>query len=76
MTINGTVRSEDGKRTLSGVDVYLLPEGNNLLTAKTDDTGRFTLQEIPPESTRLSYEIHLMGKVVRACLMTQEMKSR
>ena len=47
ITINGTVRSEDGKRLLMGYDIYLLPEGNNLLTAKTDDTGRFTFQAVP-----------------------------
>lgn len=62
MTINGTVRSEDGKRTLSGVDVYLLPEGNNLLTAKTDDTGRFTLQEIPPGIYSIIVRDSLNGK--------------
>lgn len=48
IAINGTVRSEDGVRLLMGYDIYLLPEGNNLLTAKTDDTGRFTFQAVPP----------------------------
>lgn len=47
MTVNGTVRTPDKKRTLSGVEVYLLPEGNNDLTAKTDDNGNFTLSGVP-----------------------------
>jgi hypothetical protein len=47
IAINGTVRSEDGMQLLKGYDIYLLPEGNNLLTAKTDDTGRFTFQAVP-----------------------------
>lgn len=47
ISINGTVRSENGSKVLAGYDIYLLPEGNNLLTAKTDDTGRFTFQEVP-----------------------------
>jgi len=47
LAINGTVRSEDGTRLLIGYDIYLLPEGNGLLTAKTDDNGRFTFQGVP-----------------------------
>ncbi len=47
LIINGKVMSKDGKQTLSGLDVYFLPEGNNLLTAKTDDSGRF-YKEMPP----------------------------
>jgi len=46
-TINGTVRSDDGLRLLKGHDIYLLPEGNNLLTAKTDDAGKFTMPSVP-----------------------------
>jgi len=47
MAINGAVTSADGLTPLGGYDVYLLPEGNNLLTAKTDDGGKFTLQAVP-----------------------------
>lgn len=47
MNIYGTVKTEDGKRELSGFEVYLLPEGNNLLTAKTDDRGVFNFKDIP-----------------------------
>jgi len=48
MNVNGTVYSAlDHKRTLAGVEVYLLPEGNNFLTAKTDDNGNFTLNGVP-----------------------------
>jgi len=47
MTVTGTVWTPDKKRTLNGVEVYLLPEGNNDLTAKTDDNGNFTLSGVP-----------------------------
>ena len=47
MTVTGTVRTPDKKHTLNGVEVYLLPEGNNDLTAKTDDNGNFTLSGVP-----------------------------
>jgi Carboxypeptidase regulatory-like domain len=47
MIISGTVRSDDGTRLLTGYDVYLLAEGNNLLAATTDDAGKFTFQGVP-----------------------------
>ncbi|HKS28883.1 MAG TPA: carboxypeptidase-like regulatory domain-containing protein [Pyrinomonadaceae bacterium] len=47
MNIQGKIRSEDGKRTLNGVEVYLLPEDNYRLTTKTDDSGVFNFQGIP-----------------------------
>jgi hypothetical protein len=47
LVISGTVRSDDGARLLTGYDVYLLAEGNNLLAATTDDAGKFTFQGIP-----------------------------
>jgi hypothetical protein len=47
ISIHGTVRSEDGTRPLNGVEVYLMPEGDNLLTAKTDDSGVFNFTQIP-----------------------------
>jgi len=47
MTVTGKVWTPDKKRTLNGVEVYLLPEGNNDLTAKTDDNGNFTLSGVP-----------------------------
>lgn len=47
MNIQGRIRSEDGKRTLNGVEVYLLPEDNYRLTTKTDDSGVFSFQGIP-----------------------------
>ncbi len=46
LSISGTVRTKDGKQVRSGVEVYLLPESNSLLTAKTDDSGKF-FKEIP-----------------------------
>jgi len=45
--VHGTVWSEDGKRPLNGVEVYLLPAGHNQLTAKTDDSGVFDFRGIP-----------------------------
>ena len=47
LTISGTVRSDDGARLLTGYDVYLLAEGNNVLAATTDDAGKFTFQRVP-----------------------------
>jgi hypothetical protein len=47
LIISGTVRSDDGTRLLTGYDVYLLAEGNNLLAATTDDAGKFTFQGVP-----------------------------
>jgi hypothetical protein len=47
MSVTGTVWTVDRKRTMPGVEVYLLPEGNNYLTAKTDDNGNFTLNGVP-----------------------------
>jgi len=47
MTVTGTVWTPDKKRTLNGVEVYLLPQDNNDLTAKTDDNGNFTLSGVP-----------------------------
>src|SRR5215470_14563375 len=48
LIISGTVRSDDGARLLTGYDVYLLAEGNNLLAATTDDAGKFVFQGVPP----------------------------
>jgi hypothetical protein len=46
--VNGTVYSDaTHKKPLSGIEVYLLPEGNNLMTAKTDDAGKFVLPKVP-----------------------------
>jgi hypothetical protein len=47
VSISGTVKNADGSKPLGGYDVYLLQETNNMFTAKTDDTGRFTLQGVP-----------------------------
>jgi hypothetical protein len=47
LIISGTVRSDDGARLLTGYDIYLLPEGNNLLAATTDDAGKFTFHGVP-----------------------------
>jgi Carboxypeptidase regulatory-like domain len=47
MSVTGTVWTPDRKHAMPGVEVYLLPEGNNYLTAKTDDNGNFTLNGVP-----------------------------
>jgi hypothetical protein len=49
MGITGTVRSEDNTKILVGYDVYLLPESYPLLSARTDDNGKFTLEAIPAD---------------------------
>jgi hypothetical protein len=45
--VSGTVMTKDGKRSAGGVEVYLLPDGNNILTARTDDSGSFNLPGVP-----------------------------
>jgi len=47
MRVTGTVFDELAQKRLPGVEVYLLPEGNNFLTAKTDDNGNFALNVVP-----------------------------
>jgi hypothetical protein len=47
MSISGTVFDELAQKRLAGVEVYLLPEGSNYLTAKTDDNGNFALNGVP-----------------------------
>lgn len=50
MSITGTVRSVDNKQLLIGYDVYLLPESYPLLSARTDDNGKFSLAAIPADT--------------------------
>jgi len=47
LNVSGTVKTENGMHSLGGVEVYLLPDGNNLLTAVTDETGWFNLPGVP-----------------------------
>ncbi len=47
INVSGTVITKDGKRSPGGVEVYLLPDGNNILTARTDDSGGFNLPGVP-----------------------------
>lgn len=48
IAVNGTVFSDPAhKRFQTGIEVYLVPEGNNLLTVKTDDAGKFVLPNVP-----------------------------
>lgn len=68
LTIYGTVKSEDGKRMLGGVEVYLLPEGNNLLTAKTDDSGVFNFKGIPAGTYSMILRDSTQGKSGRGLL--------
>jgi hypothetical protein len=46
MSFSGTATTLDGKRTLNGFEVFLLPEGYSL-TTKTDDSGKFAVSGIP-----------------------------
>jgi hypothetical protein len=68
LNIQGTVKSEDGKRVLGGVEVYLLPEGNNLLTAKTDDDGVFNFNGIPAGTYSMILRDSTQGKSGRGLL--------
>jgi hypothetical protein len=68
ITITGTVKSEDGVRSLIGYDIYLLPEGNNLLTAKTDDAGKFTFHAVPHTVYSIIVRDSSNGKSGRALL--------
>lgn len=68
LNIQGTVKSEDGKRVLGGVEVYLLPEGNNLLTAKTDDEGVFNFKGIPAGTYSIILRDSTQGKSGRGLL--------
>jgi hypothetical protein len=49
MTVNGTVRSKDGKQALNAVEVYMIPLESNLM-GLTDDAGGFTINGIPDET--------------------------
>ncbi|HEX8774266.1 MAG TPA: carboxypeptidase-like regulatory domain-containing protein [Pyrinomonadaceae bacterium] len=68
LNIHGTVMSEDGRRVLGGVEVYLLPEGNNLLTAKTDDEGIFDFKGIPAGTYSMILRDSTQGKSGRGLL--------
>lgn len=47
MSVSGTVfTSRDKSATLGGMDVYLLPEDYQLI-GQTDDTGRFSISDVP-----------------------------
>jgi hypothetical protein len=53
---------------LGGVEVYLLPEGNNLLTAKTDDEGVFNFRGIPAGTYSIILRDSTQGKSGRGLL--------
>lgn len=46
-TVEGKVLSADGKRLMSGVDVYLLPQDNGLPITQTDFNGDFFFPDLP-----------------------------
>jgi len=68
ISITGSVQSEDGKRPLIGYDIYLLPEGDNQLIAKTDDTGRFSFRAVPHTVYSIIVRDSSNGKSGRALL--------
>ncbi|MEP6742494.1 MAG: carboxypeptidase-like regulatory domain-containing protein [bacterium] len=72
LSVIGTVRNESGVRTLAGVEVYLLPEGNNLLTAKTDDSGKFTFKQIPAGTYSIIVRDSTLGKAGKGLLDESE----
>jgi len=68
VSITGSVKSEDGTRPLIGYDIYLLPEEDNMLTAKTDDTGRFSFRAVPHTVYSIIVRDSSNGKSGRALL--------
>jgi hypothetical protein len=68
ISITGSVQSEDAKRPLIGYDIYLLPEGDNQLIAKTDDTGKFTFRAVPRTVYSIIVRDSSNGKSGRALL--------
>lgn len=72
LNIKGTVKTEVGGRPLAGVDVFLLPDGNNLLTTKTDDSGRFNLPSIPAGTYSIIIRDSTQGKSGKVLLDESE----
>ena len=72
LNIKGTVKTEVGGRPLAGVDVFLLPDGNNLLTTKTDDSGRFNLPGIPAGTYSIIIRDSTQGKSGKVLLDESE----
>jgi hypothetical protein len=72
LNIKGTVKSEAGGRPLAGVEVFLLPDGNNLLTTKTDDSGRFNLPGIPAGTYSIIIRDSTQGKSGKVLLDESE----
>jgi len=68
ISITRSVKSEDGTRPLIGYDIYLLPEGENQLIAKTDDTGRFSFRAVPHTVYSIIVRDSSNGKSGRALL--------
>jgi hypothetical protein len=69
MSIKGTLYSASNKkRKLNGMEVYVMPEGNNLLTAKADDSGQFEFKGLPPGTYSIIVRDPLDGRSGRAYL--------
>lgn len=69
--IHGTVMSEDGKRPLNGVEVYLVPNGHDQLTTKTVDSGEFDFRGIPDGVYSIIIRDSAGGKSGRGLLVKQ-----
>jgi Carboxypeptidase regulatory-like domain len=69
--IHGTVMSEDGKRPLNGVEVYLVPNGHDQLTTKTADSGEFDFRGIPDGVYSIIVRDSAGGKSGRGLLVKQ-----
>jgi hypothetical protein len=72
MSVTGTVRSEDGMQPLVGYDVFLLPESPPLLSAHTDDNGKFTFLAVPSDSYTMIVRHAVDGKSGQAVLDADE----
>ena len=69
--VHGTVMSEDGKRPLNGVEVYLVPNGHDQLTTKTADSGEFDFRGIPDGVYSIIVRDSAGGKSGRGLLVKQ-----
>ncbi|HVG33880.1 MAG TPA: carboxypeptidase-like regulatory domain-containing protein [Pyrinomonadaceae bacterium] len=69
--VHGTVMSEDGKRPLNGVEVYLVPNGHDQLTTKTVDSGEFDFRGIPDGVYSIIVRDSAGGKSGRGLLVKQ-----
>jgi hypothetical protein len=68
INIKGTVKTVVGGQPLAGVDVFLQPDGNNLLTTQTEDGGKFNFPGIPAGTYSIILRDSVQGKSAKVQL--------